>query len=580
VTLVLVTLIAIVRVVRVDRSVPQGLDEPCHIAAGIKWLENRDYTLDPMHTLLGRYAVSLPLFLKGVRSPNLLPIDGNRLSYCTELGNAILNDHAQYTRNLFLARSGMLPFLSVAVLLVFIWTRRLFGVFAACIASFLFSTLPSILAFSGLAYTDLPTACTQFACLFAFAIWLEKPTWKRSLSLGVAAGLALSSKLTSLLFLPAAGFLMVLVKYSLTRNAPQPLRLRDTVRFGVAMVIGLLILWGSYTFSVGHLQDALEISSGSVPEFLHVPKPVRPALKRLVAEDPVIPMPELIRGIQMARTKNAQDTQSYLLGRWRTGCWYFFPVALGLKTPIPFLLLSLIGCLCALRWEPALRWRALVPAVAAFIILVATFFVGLRIGTRHLLVVLPLFAITAGLGALRLWQLPHSNRVWGRFALFLLLAWQAVGSIRAQSDLLAYFNELTPTEPAKALVTGCDFDCGQDLFKLADELRARHVTEFGWGLTTSADVTRLGIPPFHILEPRQPVAGWVAVSARSMGSGQFGFAQNGRLSRHPVSPRDALLWVERYQPVAYVGKTIRLYYIPESETRVETRAGNSPSHSQ
>jgi hypothetical protein len=43
-------------------------------------------------------------------------------------------------------------------------------------AALLFTTLPIVLAFSGLAYTDLPTACMRFAALFAFATWLQKPS--------------------------------------------------------------------------------------------------------------------------------------------------------------------------------------------------------------------------------------------------------------------------------------------------------------------------------------------------------------------------------------------------------------------
>ena len=316
VTVVLVTLIAIVRVVLVDKSIPQGFDEPCHIAAGIKWLDQRDYTLDPIHPPLARYAVALPLFLNGVRFPKLWPQDTSLQGYCNELGNAILNDHGQYMRNLFLARSGILPFFSLAIVLVFVWTRREFGTFAGCIAAFLFSTLPSILAFSGLAYTDLPTACTQFACLFAFAIWLEEPTLQRSLILGIAAGLAFSSKLTSFLFLPCAGIVMLLGRCSLARNGPQRITVRDAMRFGMAMAIGLFILWGSYAFSTGHLKDALDISSAAVPSFSHVPEPARAIARKLVAADPIVAFPELVRGVEATRSK---------LNQANAVAWYFFP---------------------------------------------------------------------------------------------------------------------------------------------------------------------------------------------------------------------------------------------------------------
>src|SRR5262249_25519293 len=129
-------------------------------------------------------------------------------AHCTSGGNAILYGGGHYKRNLFLARFGLLPFLVLRTILRVLWARPGYGVLAACIAAFLFSTLPSILAFSSMAYTDLPAACTQFAFLFAFSIWLERPSMPHTVWLGVAAGLAFSSKMSSFLFLACAALAM------------------------------------------------------------------------------------------------------------------------------------------------------------------------------------------------------------------------------------------------------------------------------------------------------------------------------------------------------------------------------------
>src|SRR5271166_85551 len=110
----LFVLVAVARIILVDTTTPQGFDEPCHIAAGIKWLDQHDYTLDAIHPPLARYAVALPLFISGERSPKLLAQEASLQGYCTELGNAILSHGGHYTRNLFLARIGVLPFLCLA----------------------------------------------------------------------------------------------------------------------------------------------------------------------------------------------------------------------------------------------------------------------------------------------------------------------------------------------------------------------------------------------------------------------------------------------------------------------------------
>ena len=49
-------------------------------------------------------------------------------------------------------------------------------------------------------------------------------------------------------------------------------------------------------------------------------------------------------GIASVRAHNAEGHSSYLLGRVSTsGFWYYFPVVLGVKTPIAFLILLLLG---------------------------------------------------------------------------------------------------------------------------------------------------------------------------------------------------------------------------------------------
>jgi len=46
-----------------------------------------------------------------------------------------------------------------------------------------------------------------------------------------------------------------------------------------------------------------------------------------------------------------------------------------------------------------------------------------------------------------------------------LLLWQCISSLNAHPDYIAYFNELAGRDPSRVLVTGCDLDCGQDLFR-------------------------------------------------------------------------------------------------------------------
>lgn len=554
----------IARIVVVDWSMPQGFDEPCHIAAGMKWVDLHDYTLDSLHPPLARDAVAIPLHLEGVHFPNFRPQDTSLQGYCTEIGNAILNDGGHYFRNLSLARFGMLPFLCIAAVIVLLWSAREAGWFAATVAAFLFLTLPSLLAFSSMAYTDLPAMCTQLACIFAFGVWLRKKTWIASALLGLCAGLAFSSKLTSFLFLPFACAAMLAVTLGFSRVRLQNLRFRHAAQFAMAACIGFVTLWGSYGFSSGRLQTALNISRSEEPTF-HRFGIAGGILHKIVLADPIIPAPDLVRGVVIAHQKNGQEPESYLLGNEKPGgWWYFFPAALALKTPIPLLILAALGVVTAVMAARRGESSSLIVLAAVIGIFVATLFVTLRVGTRHVLVLLPLLTVLAGFGSFLLARVPRKNPVWGQVALVLLLAWQAIASIRSQPDFLAYFNEFAPSDPSKALVKGCDLDCGQDVFLLSDDLQKRGVAHVGMGIWTSADLSNLRLPPFDILRPRQPTTGWIAVSVRALKTGKVVFCQNGHILPDENYPEDSLAWLEAYRPIARIGKTILLYYIPDT----------------
>ena len=159
-------------------------------------LDKGTYAADPVHPPLARIAIGLPLYVAGERYPGRPLLDINAV------GDAILNDSGKYLRNLELARVGVLPFFIFGCAVVFLWARQQYGNFAALMAVGMFTTLPNILAFSSVAYTDIVAASAQVAALWALATWLDQNTGNSTLALGVAVGLALLAKATSCIYLP------------------------------------------------------------------------------------------------------------------------------------------------------------------------------------------------------------------------------------------------------------------------------------------------------------------------------------------------------------------------------------------
>jgi hypothetical protein len=168
---------SVLRIVATYPNTAQAYDEPCHVAAGIEFLDKGTYTLDPVHPPLARVAIALPLYLSGVRYPVLPESDPASHNYIV-VGNHILYDGGNLAHKLVLARTGGLPFFILGAVIVYFWTRHLGSSGAALLATFLYCTTPTILAFSSVAYADMVAASTQLAAMFAFSLWLESPSRK------------------------------------------------------------------------------------------------------------------------------------------------------------------------------------------------------------------------------------------------------------------------------------------------------------------------------------------------------------------------------------------------------------------
>lgn len=532
--------VGVARIVATYHVFNQTWDEPAHVAAGMEWLDRGRYTYEPLHPPLARVMEALGPRLAGIRS-------AGQANVWLE-GNAILYAGGRYDRNLALARLGVLPFFILATLVVCAWARRLGGAPAAVSAVVLFTTLPPVLAHAGVATTDMAVTATIALAALSLVRWLEQPTRERSLVLGLALGLALLSKLSALLFLPAAGVAIALCRRGeRAREAEPRAGPSRTTRLRLTYAAALLTIWAGYRFAVGPLIPPDPGTAAAAPITL-------PALDRL-ARAHVFPAPALFEGLGQLAAKNRAGHKSYLLGEVRsTGWWYFFPVALAVKTPLPFLLLTAIGLAATWRLlSGAERRRQLEPAAIAFAILLVSLPSRINIGLRHVLPMYPFLAIVAGLGVVALWRARRAVPAARALAVF-LVGWQVVASARTHPDYLAYFNELAGSHPERILVDS-DLDDGQDLKRLADTLRARRVPAVSLAYAGSATVAEHGLPPIRWLEPHRPVTGWVAASLYSL--------ELGSLDR---PGHDDFAWLDRYRPVAQVGRSIRLYYIPTADS--------------
>jgi len=514
-----VVLIAIgsARIVATYTVFNHTVDEAGHMAAGMEWLEKGAYTWEAQHPPLARVSAALGPYLMGLRGQGT---KNTGLESLWKEGVSILYSGHNYDRALAMARLGMLPYFWIGCLAVYWWGARYFSPAAGVIALFCFSFIPPILAHAGLTNTDMAlTACFTLAFV-AGMVWLEEPTRKHAVLFGIAGGLMVVSKFSCLAFFPAAVALS-LAGYCIKERPGLGEMMKAAKQraptLAMAIGIALLLIWAVYRFSFG------PVSPGGVS----------------------VPAPELFRGIQEVQTHLDRGHAGYLLGETRrTGFWDFYPVAIGVKTPLGLLVLMGIGLVVVFRKKPAPAARlAYVPALFSLAVLLVGMMSSINIGVRHVLPVYSGISLVSAAGALWLWE-SRRRRKWMWAIPAALVAWLGASSLLAHPDYLPYFNEIAGSHPENILVDS-DLDWGQDLKRLARRLHEVGATSVGFNGFDYADLEKEhGFPRVHGLDTRGPYVGWNAISITCW------------------KEYRVVNWPDEIPPTERVGKGILLWYIP------------------
>ncbi|HEX7705162.1 MAG TPA: glycosyltransferase [Thermoanaerobaculia bacterium] len=532
IAIILLIVIGSLRIASTWQIFSETVDEAAHVATGMELIDQGTYTLELLHPPLARLAVAVGPWLLGSG------YGGERWLW-TE-GGRILHERGEYRVNLAAARAGTLVFFILAALVVAAWAWWTFGRFAAIAAVAFFSSDPTVLAHSGLATTDMAAAAGVAAALWAFARWLEKTSLARGLILGAAVGVAIASKFTPVLFVAAVFPLFLLWKAAIERRAPAITR-RGWLSLVAGLALSALVVWAAHFFSFGTIEDRAERSQVKIETlFEWAPAAIRERAIRLP-----LPAPEFPLGLEIFRHNNEKGRKSYLFGQISTESWpYYFPVAVGLKTTLPLLVLGIVSAVLLARRRRR-DWREGLPLLAIAMIFIALVPARAGLGVRHVLAVYPLLAIAAGAATAMLFR---SRRGVVRSAVVVLVLWQGVESGMSHPDYLAYFNQLGGRHPER-LLTDSNLDWGQDLLRLEEELRRRNIKTFRIKYHGGATLKLFDLPPYQPLPPRYPVNGWAAISETSFTG--------------LIESEGSFSWLERYEPVTIVGRSIRLYYIDD-----------------
>lgn len=506
------------------------VDEFAHLPSGCASLWHGRHDLYHKNPPLGKLALAAPLLLVGADVPPLARrgTAWDAWQYGYDFLDANLDDYFR----LFL--SARLVSIAAGLLsgwLLYRWTRRLYGPCAAAGVAAMFFLSPTVLAHAHLATVDAGCMLTVLLSIVTLLWACRQPSWKRFAAAGLAWGAALAVKFTALLLVP----LVIVLPFFCRARRQWPLAAAEALLVGLVALLSVNAVMG------------FQGSFSRVGQFTLVSQAGRRAAAWLPAALP-LPLPyDYVAGLDaQARDAETGEYGTYLLGRWsREGRWYYYLVAMAVKTPVIQLLLLVAGITALVRRPlPGAETLAIaLPAVALFAALM--FFNRLNLGIRYLLPVYPLLLLVMG-AAWRLLADAWQAR----------LTWLAAGMHAAMLPLmhpeyLGYFN-LASGGPAAGhrWLIDSNLDWGQDLYRLAPAVRSLEADQPVWLLYFGH------VPPemygiAYALVPDEPVEGIVAVSVNYlMGAEYPALAPDGQLV--PIR-RGHLDWLHRYEPVGSVG---------------------------
>ncbi len=528
------------------------VDEPNHLSRGYVYLKTGDlrFSRTTGHPPLLNAICALPLtMLDEIGSPEHYPgwQGGFLNAFATTF---IFQNPVPLHRLVFL---GRLPVMWITLLLAALlarWAGELYGVWGSALTLLFCSFDPNLIAHGRLATTDAGAALFFALTLYLFWRFLRRPSLPLLTASGVALGLAQCSKFSAILLLPIVALLGALELFNpntalhLPKTAA-PKWLSALPVLGGAMLaivlLAALTIWAVYGFGVG-----------------------APAGWKIA-----IPAPQYIEGLRAILSRVSTDCPTFLLGRRLTEArWYYFLIALVLKTPLPLLIGVLLALLSNLKQRP--RWRELPLGVLLAFYAASSAHSALNLGYRHLLPALPALWVYVGrIGCLA----ARRPRKWwgtGRVIPAILVLWLVVGTLHVAPDYLAYFNELAGgANGGRRYLVDSNLDWGQDLYAFREYVQAHPDTPIylSWFGSTYPYLYDANLTYRHLAghysfpyanemarspyNPYRPEAGWYAISVTNL---QMGVAEGDIFARFRTQA-----------PAARIGRSILVYRVAATQ---------------
>lgn len=537
-------------------------DEVAFLPAGISHWKFGDFELFDVNPPLVRMVASLPVLFADPE----LNWDGYTTSPTARperpIGENFLRNNGE--RSFFLltiARWACIPFSLLGGFICYHWSRQLFGEASGFLTLFLWTFSPTIIAHGQLITADVGGASLGIAAFYLFWRWLQDPSWKKTVQLGLVMGILELTKSTWIILFGLWPAIWLIWRLCLRGESESGWLFREGRRLAIAFVCAIYLLNLGYCFQgTGRNLGDFEFISTAVGGPLETGVPdqigndyqgtIRNRFKGTLLGSIPIPLPQkYVEGIDRQKFHFECENWSYLRGEWKAGGWlYYYAYALAVKTPHGTWLVMLAAVMAAVIRRP-LRGRKRDNLLLGGTMILLFAFISLQTGinrhARYVMPVLPFAFILAGRAG-KLFCLKNK----------LLAApvaagcgWLVISSLQTFPHHLSYFNELAggPKNGAKHL-SSSNVDWGQDLLHLKEWLDRNPAVKLD-GLAWHCRVVDPAIAGIEANPvPGIPQPGWYALSVNLMHqrSGSYNYLQE-------------------MKPVAWAGYSIPIFHISHEE---------------
>ena len=447
-------------------------DEPIYLRAGLECWRNKTHEpLLRMGTMpLPGDLATMPLYL-----------------YETWTGTTLELEHSDVSQPLFWARATTLLFWWLLLFYARAVGRHLAGLWGGRLAVAFLACEPSFLAHASLATTDIAAAAFLLPAAYYFALGREQASWLRRIALpALWFGAAMFAKASALAYAPICWFLIETHRLATKGTFRMPAEEGAGGRnfwMRVAHVFRQYVPWWRDAWRCGVLGLAVVfVLCGS--DWKPQPSFVRWAhgLPDGAAHDTMVWLADHLavfsnagHGLVYQIRHNLRGHSTFLLGDMsERSLWYYYPVLLSIKLPLPILLLPVV--IAALRPWSLSNWAC---AIAAGLLLYSLN-CKVQIGIRLMLPWLAIGIVGLAGALVHAWQ--TSSQSWRRRTFAVVgagsLAWLSIVAVAAWPQGLCYVNELWGG-PSRGytLVSDSNYDWGQGLKELASWQRAHDVAD-------------------------------------------------------------------------------------------------------